>query len=190
LAALGCAIWLTGSTLIYVIARASRVPLLIRSVEWMTLPAIRRVTERALGLVLVAATMTATPVLAAPPPPFITVVDRDGSLLPPGLAGPLPVGIDRSASSAGSAGPPLLTNSQDPPTDLVGASMEAVHVRSGDNLWVICRRHLTGGLGRLPANEEIAPYWRQVIARNQSSLISGNADLIYPGEVIELPPAG
>ena len=52
LAALGCVVWLTGSTLLYLVARASRVPALIRSVEWMTLPAIRRVTEGALAAVL------------------------------------------------------------------------------------------------------------------------------------------
>jgi hypothetical protein len=189
-AAVGGAIWLTGSTLIYVIARASRVPALIRSVEWMTLPTIRRAIERTLGPVLVAATMTATPVLAEPPPSFVVVVDRDGTLLPPGLVGPLPAHSETSAGAAGPAGPPLLTNSQEPPTAVVEASTEAVKVRSGDNLWVICRRHLTGALGRLPANDEIAPYWRQVIARNQPHLISGNPDLIYPGEVIKLPPTG
>ena len=184
IAALGCAIWLTGSTLIYVIARASAAPALIRAVEWMTLPAIRRVTERALGLVLVAATVTATPVLADPPLSFIAVVDRDGTLLPPGLAGPLPVGSERSA---GSAGPPLLTNSQEPPTALVSASPGAVQVRSGDNLWVICRRHLTSALGRLPANEEVAPYRRQVIAHNQPHLISGHrSDL--PGRSYQTAP--
>ena len=106
LAAVACAIWLTGSTLVYAVARASRVPALIRSVEWMTLPAIRRVTERALGAVLVAATMTATPVRAEPPPPFFAVVDHDEPLLPPGLTGPVSPGPEQNADPAGSTGVP------------------------------------------------------------------------------------
>lgn len=63
-------------------------------------------------------------------------------------------------------------------------------VRSGDNLWIICRRHLTDALGRPVTNEEIAPLWRRVIAHNQPNLISGNPDLIYAGEVIAMPPSG
>ena len=187
LAAAACAIWLTGSTLVYTVARASRVPALIRSVEWMTLPPIRRVTERVLGAVLVAATMTATPVRAEPPPPFLAAVDHDEPLLPPGLTGPVSPVPERNADPAGSTGVP---DPGKPPAAGVEAAAEVVQVRSGDNLWVISRRHLTGALGRVPGNDEIAPYWREVIARNRPHLLSGNPDLIYPGEVIRLPPTG
>ena len=187
LAAVACALWLTGSTLVYAVARASRVPALIRSVEWMTLPAIRRVTERALGAVLVAATMTATPVWAEPPPPFLAAVDHDEPLLPPGLIGPVSPVPEQNPDPAGSTGVP---HREEPPDAGVEATTEVVKVRSGDNLWVISRRHLTGALGRLPADDEIAPYWREVIDRNRPHLISGNPDLIYPDEVIRLPPTG
>jgi hypothetical protein len=184
LAAVACAIWLMGSTLVYTVARVSRVPALIRSVEWMTLPAIRRVTDRVLAAVLVAATMTATPVRAEPPPPVLAVVDQDGPWLPPGLTGPASPGPGRNA------GPTGVPDPGKPPAAAVEAAAEVVQVRSGDNLWVISRRHLTGALGRVPASDEIAPYWRQVIARNRPHLLSGNPDLIYPGEVIRLPPTG
>lgn len=61
----------------------------------------------------------------------------------------------------------------------------------GDNLWVISRDHLAQVTER-PASElsdhEIAAYWLRVIAANRGSLRSGNPDLIFPGEVIQLPP--
>ena len=186
-AALGCVFWLAGSTLLYLVAQASRVEALIRSVEWMTLPAIRRATERALGAVLIASTMAAAPVRADQPPPLVVVVNDDGTFVPPGLAGQI---VTTPQARPDSAVPPSPASPSE--TSVLGDefSPAEVTVRSGDNLWIICRRHLTGTLGHRPANEEVAPYWRQVIANNQPHLISGNPDLIYAGEVIEMPPTG
>lgn len=186
LAALGCTIWLTGSTLFYLAARAVRVPKLIRAAGWVTVPSIRRMADWALATVLVVATATATPVRADSPPPLVVAVDHDGSLLPPGLTGPVPIEPERGSGPAGPGDAPFPAFPEPPG----GRSTESVKVRAGDNLWVICRRHLTGVLGHRPANAEIAPYWRTVIERNQADLISGNPDLIYPGEMIELPPIG
>lgn len=56
-----------------------------------------------------------------------------------------------------------------------------VVVEKGDHLWKISARHL----GREAA---IAPYWRRVVEVNTPHLRSGDPDLIYPGEVVELPP--
>lgn len=187
LAAVGCVFWLAGSTVLYLAARASRVPALIRSVEWMTLPTIRRASERALGAILVASTITATPVKADAPPPAIVVVDTDGTLLPPGIAGQVSEVPGELDSSAESTVPPLPAF----PIGIQETREEArpaeVTVQTGDNLWIMCRRHLNDVLGRRPTNEEIAPFWRQVIAHNQPNLISGDPDLIYAGEVIEMP---
>jgi hypothetical protein len=65
------------------------------------------------------------------------------------------------------------------------------HVLPGDNLWTISRDHLAQVTDR-PAGElsdhEIAAYWLRVIAANRDSLRSGDPDLIFPGEVIRLPP--
>ena len=64
-------------------------------------------------------------------------------------------------------------------------------VVEGDNLWVISRNRLAQVLQR-PASQlsdhEIAAYWMRVIAANQGHLRSGDPDLIFPGEVIQLPP--
>lgn len=59
-----------------------------------------------------------------------------------------------------------------------------VVVARGDHLWKISARHVE----EVDPNRRVAPYWRQVVSVNTPSLQSGDPDLIYPGEVIELPP--
>lgn len=61
---------------------------------------------------------------------------------------------------------------------------DSVVVEPGDHLWRISKRHLDLLDEGSPA---VAPYWREVIELNLPHLRSGNADLIYPGEVIDLP---
>ena len=61
---------------------------------------------------------------------------------------------------------------------------DEVIVEPGDHLWRISKRHLDS----LEAFGPVAAYWRQVITANVDSLRSGDPDLIYPGEVITLPP--
>lgn len=60
---------------------------------------------------------------------------------------------------------------------------DSVVVVKGDHLWKISARHL----GDDASNNEIAPYWVEVIEVNTPHLRSGDPDLIYPGEVVELP---
>lgn len=60
---------------------------------------------------------------------------------------------------------------------------DSVVVVRGDHLWKISARHL----GPAAGDREIAPYWREVVDVNTPSLRSGDPDLIYPGEVVELP---
>ncbi|MDX1469759.1 MAG: LysM peptidoglycan-binding domain-containing protein [Acidimicrobiia bacterium] len=63
-----------------------------------------------------------------------------------------------------------------------------VVVVRGDHLWKISGRHLRTLYGDEPDNAELSGYWRRVIEENRHSLRSGDPDLIYPGEVIKLPP--
>lgn len=59
--------------------------------------------------------------------------------------------------------------------------MPAYEVVPGDTVWGLSRRALTEQLGRRPTNAEIL----EVV--NQVSVPSGNVDLIFPGEVIDIP---
>ena len=62
-----------------------------------------------------------------------------------------------------------------------------VTVVKGDNLWKLAATELKGAHGQRPSNAEIVPYWREVIETNVDELRSGDPDLIYTGETIELP---
>ena len=76
---------------------------------------------------------------------------------------------------------------------VVIASSDADHtviVAKGDHLWKISGHHLRRVLGRQTTNVETSPYWRRVIETNRTNLISGDPDLIYPGEVVTLPAGG
>jgi hypothetical protein len=63
-----------------------------------------------------------------------------------------------------------------------------VVVRPGDNLWVIARAELIRSTGARPDNRRVARYWRSVIEANRDTLRSGDPRLIFPGEIVTLPP--
>ena len=56
-----------------------------------------------------------------------------------------------------------------------------------DNLWTIAAAQLAQH-GLAHDTTAIARYWQRVINRNRAHLRSGDANLIFPGEVIWLPP--
>jgi hypothetical protein len=58
----------------------------------------------------------------------------------------------------------------------------------GDNLWLIARAEVgrVSGSGA-PTDAQIAPYWRQVLTANRTTLRSGDPSLIFPGELVQLP---
>ncbi|MGH8915058.1 MAG: LysM peptidoglycan-binding domain-containing protein [Acidimicrobiia bacterium] len=72
-----------------------------------------------------------------------------------------------------------------------GAPFESsVLVADGDHLWKISQNRIEQVMGRVAEPDEVASYWRLVIEVNRDQLISGDPDLIYPGEVISLPATG
>jgi len=69
--------------------------------------------------------------------------------------------------------------------------MQASHVVvAGENLWTIARDHLAKARSGAdePTTREVAAYWLRVIEANRARLLSGDPDLIYPGERTVLPP--
>lgn len=70
----------------------------------------------------------------------------------------------------------------------------AAHVAvGGDDLWSIAAAHLAQLTNRAVASlpeSEVASYWQQVCDANRASLRSGDLNLIYPGEEIQLPAVG
>ena len=126
-----------------------------------------------------------TPAPAVPPagagiPPL---QERRGSL--PDEAGVAVAGQDDEAAEDTDLDPtdePVTPTSDEEP-----AEARPYEVVAGDNLWVIAKRALADAWGRTPSDGEIAPYWRSLIEDNRPRLRSADPDLIYPGELLELP---
>ncbi|MET0566371.1 MAG: hypothetical protein ABW021_08010 [Acidimicrobiia bacterium] len=91
-----------------------------------------------------------------------------------------------SAAMAEPAGTPSFV----PVTLEKGPSPGTVVVEPGDHLWKIAEGQLHAMLDRPVRPGEVVPYWLAVIETNRSGLKSGDPDLIYPGEVVTLPPTG
>lgn len=107
----------------------------------------------------------------------LAIVILVGVLMATGVAGAAPAEQVRLPVSVTSSSETDSSPETDP-----GTKPDAVVVAKGDHLWKISARHLG-----TDSNHEIAPYWREVIEVNTPQLRSGDPDLIYPGEVVELP---
>lgn len=58
----------------------------------------------------------------------------------------------------------------------------------GENLWSIAAAHLAAARGQPVGDPDIARYWVTVVDANRARLRSADPDLIYPGELVTLPP--
>ena len=203
--ALGLAYWLLVSTLAYLVATASGRPPLIRAVNWLTLPPIRRLTSRAVALSLAASTVAGplTPAVAnlggsSSAREVMVEVGQDGRLIPPGTADSPdepsegPVVLPPHLGPGASPPPPPPVPPDTPgvgPTVPDGTVAHTVTVRRGDHMWSLSEDHLQRVTGRADLGEhQIARYWVRVINENRWRIRSGNPDLIYPGETLVLPP--
>jgi hypothetical protein len=114
-------------------------------------------------------TTTTTTVAPARPAPRPTPV----------AASPFP-----TPSSVGSAEVSGTTNRSVARAAVPGATAAARYmVRPGDNLWRIAAAHLD-----TTDDDVIVCYWRRVVAANRATLRSGDPNLIFPGELVDLPP--
>jgi LysM repeat protein len=213
LVALALAWWLLASTALYAFAQVLRRDALTAVIGVMTLPAVRRVLDRSVaGAVLATALFVRSPVApagASPATSPVTVEPRTGRLDPSGAPASDQIRVGRTtppdpapstptesgATPTPPAAPPPPADPVTPdlPTTPVPAPVAAAGtyvVGPGDSLWVIAARHVAGpgrNVAVVPANE-IAPYWNLLIERNGPHLRSGDPNLIFPGEVIEVPP--
>jgi hypothetical protein len=168
-AALACAYWLLAGTLLYTLARASRIPAAVRAVQWAALPPVRRLADRAIAVAIATS----------------SVVSGTGGIAmadastPPPVEAPAPDDLYRPVP----AGEPAAYRAIPGPQQHV--------IVPGENLWTIAADHLSVTLDLAPDAvpvDDLAAYWRQVIDANLPALASGDPDLVYPGEVILLPP--
>ncbi len=189
--------WVLATTVLYAITARTRRKAL-RWIRVITLPGIRRVVDRALATAIAASIAAAplTPAAAEEPPPVPPVVfdiTTDGIPVPhirlqenPSPE-PAPDTTDvESPTMVRVPTAPVVVVAQ-PATASVTTTPNTRHtVERGDNLWLIADQHLHQSTGQATA-EDVARYWRRVIEANESTLRSGDPNLIYPGEIVTLP---
>jgi hypothetical protein len=204
LAALAGAWWLLASTAAYAAAHLLRVPTAVRTLRWAVLPELRGWVERAVGASVLASVALgptgfgAGTASAGEPPPTIEV--RDGRAVEsiPDPAAPTPTPPTTTPPTTAPPAPDPSPVPAEPPSPAAPPQSPAPEVAStpyvvatGDSLWTIAAGHLAHATGRavaaLPA-DEVASYWVRVVDANRDALRSGNPNLIYAGEALELPP--
>ena len=173
LVAVGAAWWLLAVTLLCIGSRVdTRPPPTARAASRWAPRAVRVLVERALVASVasvasvVAVTAPTAAVLANPPsPPAVAVTSETARPLPPPGVRPPP--DDRGDVPAA--------------PDRRG---QRVHiVIAGEHLWSIAS-HVVGPARR----NALAAYWWRLVEANRNRLVSGDPDLIYPGEQVVLPP--
>jgi hypothetical protein len=217
LAALVAAWWLLGSTLLYLAARVARLQGTAAALGWATLPAVRRWADRAAAVSIVAATALGIgrPAAADPPPTTSpttasVVIDADHrdpvsfpsrppssvrtghslepTPVPSAPRNPAPAPALTTAPLVPPAGPLAPPPTVSPPAPTAETTQT---VASGEHLWSIAARRVATATGKSPADltaADVAPYWLRVVEVNRPRLRSGNPNLMFPGEVVQLPP--
>jgi hypothetical protein len=101
--------------------------------------------------------------------------------------------VPPAATSRSQAAPPAVSSAKRQPAPLPVNSRDGVGsswvVGPGDCLWSIAEATLAAARGRPPTTQEVAPYWLRLIEANRARLPDpDNPSLIFPGEVLDLPP--
>ena len=196
LAGLAAGYWLACSTILYVIGRIARVPRAIRAVGWATIGPVRRLIDgvvagalvATIGLPANAGAMLGSgyvPVPAGDPaptattqPPEVVPTHDSESIVPDTLFLPIQPLTNPPSGQPESIAPSVTVPNA--PTEIL--------VRPGDHMWSLAEQRLALVRGREVSDVEIAPYWLQVVGANLSRIRSGDPDLIFPGEILVLPP--
>lgn len=174
---LGLAWYLLGATLIGGAARVARWRRMVAVADALTIPAVRRLLQSALGLGLATAALTVGSPTSAPPssaPTAATVTMAPQDQADRVVMAPL--------SDAGETMTPVVQV----PVPQTGE--EHWTAERGDHFWSIAERVLTKAWGRTPTDAEIVQYSDRLITANRNRLADpDNPDLIYPGQTFRVP---
>lgn len=184
--ALAVSWWLLASTLLCVAARLAGVPALVRGVDWLALPPVRRLADRA-----VAVSLSAVVTLAGPAGPA-AVASEPFSPPPDARAVAAMANRDRARPRAGGRRLTTTRPAAPPAAAFSRAGVEVHVVRPGESLWSIATDRVAAGRDGSgpPPTAAVASYWSEVVRRVSGDLRSGDPDLLYPGERLRLPAAG
>lgn len=200
---MGLAWYLMATTAIGVILRGLGLIRWRRLADAVTLPGVRQLLAGAVGLSVSAASLMGTASQAG------AVTGRGGparwalpavrtARLDPGSGAVMtrlpPAGSPTLARPPTPAGPPGTAGPPTPAAPTPSAATNQVPlprtwvVRHGDNLWSVAQSNLARAWGRTPTDSEIDRYWLRLVEANRARLADpGNPDLIFAGQVFELP---
>ena len=201
LAAMGSAGYLLAITIAGLLARIVGRARWSAAVDAISPLVVRRLLQSAAGLTMAATVTTtqaaawaapdvpagpasSTPVmrqLPSPPPSTTAEASHAGAASSP--APPVTGGRGAGAIDDGAPRPPPAPA---PPTATPPATWV---IRPGDNLWSVAAATLARAWGRVPSDPEVDDYWTRLIAVNRIRLAyRDDPDLVFPGQVFELPP--
>jgi hypothetical protein len=199
LGALGLAWYLLGVSVLGIAVRMVRARRLIAVADVITLPVVRRMLQAALGVSLAGGslTMNLAGASASEAPPAVEATETSTAAWTwrlterevRGEAQPLPSPPSSVPWVARDPAPAPPTAATTLPADQV----TQWRVDAGQHFWSIAEHVLRGAWDRQPTDDEIVPYWKELIEENREALADPeNPDLIYPGQVftVPTPPAG
>ena len=156
---------------------------LVAVTDAATVPPLRRLLANVAGAGLAgAATLAVAPVVVGAATdrgePAVEAAAADDELV---LVGEATTVDDRLVLLPGDEGTATMHRLPDAATTWTAAP--------GDHLWSIAEETLTQAWGRPPTDKEVVPYWQALVDLNRSKLAQpNNPDLIFPGQVFDLPP--
>ncbi len=179
------ALWyLAAVTAVGLLLRVSGAVRMLAVADRITVGPVRRALAGAVslgvassGLLAIAAPASRLPVAAAQPAPTTTTT----TTREPGTV------TMHQLSPAEPMAAPSAAPSPSPPMSGAGAPDRWI-VQTGQCFWSIAEGVLAIHLGHEPGDAEIVPYWHRLIEANRALLAhSDNPDLIFPGQVFEIP---
>ena len=180
LVALAMGWYLLAVTVAGTASRLLRLAMLVKALDVVTMPAVRRALSGAVGLSMVTTVVAGPAGVAAAgeagaPPPVEVMRRLPDAEADADAAAEAPPVIMRRLPDTGGAPPAPPT----PPTWTVAP---------GDSFWSVAERLVAQASPRAPSDAEIAPYWRRLVEHNRSRLRDpANADLLFPGQVLVVP---
>lgn len=178
---LALATYLLVVTVLAVVLRLGHAGRLVTVADVVTLPFVRSLVQAGLGVGLAGAALAAVGTMA---------VDAPG---PRGA----PTAADAALVSSVSSGDAVMQRLPPEGAPPVMQKLPAADrpsgdrtwtVAAGDHFWSISSQVLAESWGRVPSDQELTPYWEQVVEANRGRLADpGNPDLLFPGQELVLP---
>lgn len=194
--------YLLGTTIIGAAARVARSGRAVRLADLLTVPAVRRLLQGALGVGLATAALvgqvSGDPAAAEPAPSAAAVALADERELASTATLRLLADDDAERATLALRAPDSRMAELRLAADGAQAEADASEdtaawpqrweVQPGEHFWAKAEAVIAAAWGRAPSDAEMVGYWQHLVETNRPALADpGNPDLIYPGQVFSVP---